>query len=738
MTFSRRSFLRATLVTASAIPACADDDPARDAADAGAELGPDAADTADRILRVDPDAFPQSLASGDPSPDAVVLWTRVRPDLGDVVPVSLELALDEAFDQPLALDGQVARLLDAEATHDHCVKVRVAGLEAGTTYFYRFVIERDDERLSSRTGRTRTAPAPDADVPARFAFVSCQDYNGRWYNPYRRLLEEDVDFVVHLGDYIYETTGDPSFQDPTDERAVTFTDLEGALELEEDGEVFYAARSLDNYRELYRVFRSDAWLQQVHERFPMVVIWDDHEFADDCHGANATFTNERENEEDVERRKNANQAWWEYMPVELQAGPAWTYDRDAAFPGDLTIYRDVRWGRHLHVVLTDLRQYRADHLVPESAFPGRVVLTEEALQARFGEVPGFAEPYVDVATYADGAYAAVLAQAAPVVGFDPAEATGEVAVRVINGYIEALAEAGQGGTAPIDDVAGLPRGVAYASLGKAGLFSSIGSRYLAVRDPFLALADEQFEASDGASEDMMGAEQEAWFLDTMRGSDATWKVWGNEFCLVSRVVDVTDFSALPPEFKQQFLLSVEDWDGAPNKKDELLNALSDIGNVVAVTGDIHAFFAGTPWARGDRSKRIVEFVTGAISSGSYERLLIQTASADPTLREAGASALALLVEDLLLDTDKATNPHLAHADISRQGFAIVDVDGDALTTTFYAIDESEVRSPIAEDRVFEAFEETRFQVRDGAPTLYREFDGQWRRWDDETLAWVDA
>ena len=751
MHFSRRTFLRASLVIASTIPACADDpstsggpDAGHDAdtaSDSGADLGSGDASDADATplpQRSAPDVFPQSVASGDPRSDSVVLWTRIDPGLGDAVVVALQLATDDTFEQRITLDGGDERLLSTTADQDHCVKARIANLQADTAYYYRFVAITDDERLVSRTGRTRTAPTDDSDRAVRFAFVSCQDFNGRWYNPYRRLLEEEVDFVVHLGDYIYETTGDPSFQDTSDERAVSFTDLDGAIALEENGEVFYAARSLDNYRELYRTYRGDAWLQQVHERFPMIVIWDDHEFADDCHGATATATNEREDETDVERRKNANQAWWEYMPVDLQAGPEWTYDRDESFPGDLTIYRDLRWGAHLHLVLTDLRQYRADHLVPEGAFPGRVLLDEPTLAARYGELPAWAEPYVDVAAFADGAYAAALAMAAPLLGYDVAEAAGLVAVRTINAAIEALDEAGQGGTAPIVDTAGLARGLAYVTLGKNGSNSSIGSRYLAVRDPFEALAEARFAETNGGSEDMMGDAQEAWFLQTMANSDATWKVWGNEFCLVPRVVDITDFSALPDAFKQRFLLSVEDWDGAPNKRDELLGALSDVGNVVAITGDIHAFFAGTPWVRGDRDRRIVEFVTGAVSSGSYERLLVKTAASDPTLRDAGASALALLVEDLLLDVDKATNPHLAYADISRQGLAIVDVDAASLTTTFYAIDEREVRAPVADADVLAKFAETRFQTRAGASDLYREFDGQWRRWDDVLLDWVDG
>jgi alkaline phosphatase D len=609
----------------------------------------------------------------------------------------------------------------------------VTGLLPGATYYYRFVVQEalDGERASSRIARTRTAPAADADVPARFAFVSCQDFNGRYYNPYERLIAEDPDFVVHLGDYIYETSADPVFQQSTPERSVTLTDIDGAITLGAADSPYYAARSLSNYRELYQTYRGDALLQRVHERYPMVVIWDDHEFADDAYGANATATDGREDERDVQRRKNANQAWWEYMPARLRAGDAFEYDPDAAWPGDLDIYRDVRWGANLHLVLTDLRQYRPDHVVPEDGFPASVVLREAALVERFGDVPEWAQPYLNPTTYDGGAFLALVTDALASDGDDAALANSDLTVDYVNALLLAQSE-----DAMLIDDPDLPRGLAYVTLGKSGRYSQIGSRYLTIQAPYQALADARFEESAGASEDMMGAEQETWFLETMQQSDATWKVWGNEFCLVQRAVDLTDFGALPPAFAQQFLLSAEDWDGSPNKRDELIEALADVGNVVAITGDIHAFFAGVPGSRGRADARIVEFVTGAISSAPYQTLLINQANSDPTLREVGAAALALLVKDLLLDTEKATNPHLVHADLDRHGFAMVAVTSDDLTTTFYSINKSFADEPIPDADVATAFETSTFQVRDGAAVLYRDVEGAWERWDVETLSWV--
>ena len=136
----------------------------------------------------------------------------------------------------------------------------------------------DNVYFSSRTGRTKTAPAADSTREVKFAYVSCQDYIGRYFNTYLKLLDEDLDFIVHLGDYIYETTGNPQFQTPSDDRKMVFDDIAGAIERGEGDNRYYSAASLDNYRQIYKTIRNDEVIQQIHESFPMIAIWDDHEF----------------------------------------------------------------------------------------------------------------------------------------------------------------------------------------------------------------------------------------------------------------------------------------------------------------------------------------------------------------------------------------------------------------------------------------------------------------------------
>ncbi|WP_437928867.1 alkaline phosphatase D family protein [Sorangium sp. So ce291] len=722
----RRDFLRATLVTAGAlvVPACGDPE----------AVNPVIPVNTERELTDGSELFPQSVASGDPRPDSVVLWARVQDGEGDL-DLEVEVATDAEFTQQVALDAGQAKV-KALARHDHCVKVKVRGLAAGTVYHYRFIYVKGDKGYVSRVGRTKTAPAAEADVKVRFAYVSCQDYIGRFYNTHLALAEEELDFFVHLGDYIYETTGDPSFQSTTG-RGVDFTDEEGSISLGEG--TYRAARSLSNYRELYRTYRSDANLQKVHESFPMIAIWDDHEFSDDAHGATATYFNGQEDETDVERRKAANQAWFEYQPVDY--GDDFEYDPGASIPGDIRIYRDFVFGKHVHLVMTDLRSYRPDHLIPEGAFPGKVVVDQAKLLEEFGDPPASAMPYVDdIETYSDGIYASVLAEAAEAVGYDAAEVTGKVSALYINTIVasvnEGLPEETQIPLIAEEEQAFLERGIAYVDLGKIGAHTSIGSRYLAVKDTVDVYAAIRYKETQGSSEDVMGAEQEAWFLDTMEGSKATWKVWGNEFCLLPLAVDLTPYS-IPEQFKRSFYMNLDAWDGFHNKRDELLARLVDVGNVVAITGDIHAFFAGTVGLSGDPTKKIVEFVGGAVSSAPFRELLTGQVAGDPVLSAVpGAALLAAGIDDLITSTETKINPHVAHANSNANGYVVVEASADELLVDMRSIAAADVQTDYTTKRGDLKVKRKRFRTLAGESDIYLDDGGTWKRWDPSRQMWI--
>ena len=756
----RRDFLRATLVTSGAVLVGCGDKAAVDAAgkdagttdgatadsaiDSGVDTAADSAGTPPK----DSDFFPQSIASGDPRPDGVILWTRVldaAKATADLT-VTLQLATDEAFANLLQLDGKSGKDLPARAGQDHCVKVRLAGLAAGKLWFYRFSYATAGKTYTSRTGRFKTAPAADEDVAVKFAVASCQDFNGKYYNSYARMLLEDLDFFVHLGDYVYETTGNPSFQTATEARRVKFTDTAGAIAFNKGTkDEYFAAKSLSNYRELYKTYRSDPDLQKAHEAMAMIAIGDDHEFSDDCHGATASYYDGAKDETDLVRRGAADQAWTEYMPIDFPAGTDFAFDPNGKFPDNLRAYRDFGYGKHVHVVMTDLRRYRADHLVPEDALPGAVMATEEELLAiGAGKLPTEAVPYFDVDKQDGGKYAKLLKDNAAGLEIVADKIKGLISAPWVNTRIDALnKKRAPGEQLPHlaeADLAVMKKGYAFHQLLKTSQYGSLGSRYLVTRKPFEAYAKVRWAATQGESEQVMGAAQEKWFLDTLKASTRTWKVWGNEYTLQRRVADLSPVESLPAAFRAEFLLSAEDWDGVPNRRDALLQAIAKVPNTVVFSGDIHAFFAGTPTSETNPAAKVVEFVSGAISSGTYQTLLLNQANSDPGLVAAGAGGLAYLASNLLLGKQFPVavppNPHLGYAVVDQHGFTKVEADAKTLRVTYFQTAESTADAPLPADKLKAAFQAVEFQVKAGESELYQKQGDVFKKWDGVKGAWV--
>ena len=293
--------------------------------------------------------FPQSVAAGDPAPRGVVLWTRALPaprDRRGSIRVGYRIALDDgrpdtnAFLKPV-LSG-VAR---TSVGRDFTVKVQIqnAGLRPNTSYRYRFYV--DGKR--SRSGRFKTLPEPGANVgSARFGYISCQDYTNGYYTAlYHLERERDLDFIVHLGDYIYETVASDSFQgggppgrqiDPA------------AIGSATDGE----ADTLADYRFLYKKYKSDPNLQALHEKYAFITIWDDHEFANDGYKTFAPDSADAPESPDAARRSAANRAWAEFTPTGVP------YNADRGALDEIRIYRSFDYGNLMTMVLTDERLYR--------------------------------------------------------------------------------------------------------------------------------------------------------------------------------------------------------------------------------------------------------------------------------------------------------------------------------------------------------------------------------------------
>jgi alkaline phosphatase D len=678
--------------------------------------------------------FPQSVASGDPHPDSVVLWTHLdNPATPDALRV--EVATDDGFQDIVA-----TRDLEAMEQYDWVVKVRIDGLEPYTTYYYRFVYGSGGAEEASPVGRTKTAPSPDMDVPVRFAVVYCQDYIGRYYNTYMKLLrdhDEDIDFVVHLGDFMYETTGDPSFQTPDPERRIEFEDTEGAIALGDPADPYYAAASLSNYREIYRTYRSDEVYQQVHERWPMIVIWDDHEYSNDAWGANATYFNGRVDEYDETRKRNAEQAFFEWAPTEIGLGDDGTIDIGASVLWPNTrIYRDYLFGQNLHLVLTDYRSYRPDHIVPEDAFPGTIAVDEAAMIELLTEpvwqaVRGSFDPYVDMDVL--GAVFPIFKQTASLVAAqaymmeDPAldisSAVG-IAEEALSGnisttYLNALFDAA--GLAPLFTetvTAALPRGISYLYVGKQSLYSSIGSRNQYLWDTYNLLAAHRYLSIGGATQDSLGGTQTAWLQGTMLANRATWKVLGSSVMLTPLLVDFTHpliEPLLPDDFPEYLRtrigITADQYDGFPQKKLEILGLLSVVPNSVVISGDIHATFVT------DHSNGVFEFTSSAISSstigdevaGRIDAILPPSPERDQLLEY-----LATLLQVSTID-DPYTTSDIVYANTWAHGFQVLEAGPEALLVTLYEISSDEIFTSYYDDpEALDGLFQTRsFRVQDG-------------------------
>ncbi len=280
--------------------------------------------------------FAHGVASGDPLPDAVILWTRVTPvpdavpgsGVGPATTVQWQIARDADFTDTVA-SGSVS----ATTATDHTVKVDAAGLAAGTDYYYRFV----SGGVVSPTGRTHTAPSPDAHVAGlRLGVVSCADWEGGYFSSYRHLAARgDLDAMIHLGDYLYEYAA-------------------GQFPVSSGNEVrrhvpAHEIVSLADYRMRHGQYKTDPDLQRLHAQVPWIVVWDDHESANDAWSGGAENHDPASGGDWAARKAASVRAYGEWMPVRMEG------DR---------LYRRLRFGDLAELSMLDLRTYRSQQSRP--------------------------------------------------------------------------------------------------------------------------------------------------------------------------------------------------------------------------------------------------------------------------------------------------------------------------------------------------------------------------------------
>ncbi|MGE6569191.1 alkaline phosphatase D family protein [Shewanella vesiculosa] len=278
--------------------------------------------------------FLQGVASGDPATDAVILWTRVTPDVDAEVTVSWEVATDSKFTQ-LVTNGQMTTTKD----RDYTVKVDAVGLEAGQQYFYRF--KAGD--TVSEIGQTRTLPEGSV-ASVKLAVMSCANFPAGYFNVYEMAAQQaDLDAVVHLGDYLYEYARG----EYASEHAV-----ELGREVLPAGELFL----LEDYRTRYSQYRSDASLQKLHAKVPFITVWDDHEVANDTWKDGAENHNDGEGDFDL-RKQAALQAYFEWLPIR-----PWSEGNHEE------IYRSFNFGNLVDLHMLDTRVLARDKQLEYSQY----------------------------------------------------------------------------------------------------------------------------------------------------------------------------------------------------------------------------------------------------------------------------------------------------------------------------------------------------------------------------------
>lgn len=266
--------------------------------------------------------FLHGVASGDPLQDKVILWTRLTPvDLSARLKVTWEIATDDQFKLNLKTG-----VVQTTKTDDFTVKVDATGLQTDTIYYYRFHFG----NKTSPVGQTKTLPVSTNKVS--FAVCSCSNYPAGYFYVYREIAKQNVDVVIHLGDYIYEYGADGYATEDAEKLGRT-------LPSDNNKEII----KLEDYRKRYALYRQDKDLQAAHQRHPFIVIWDDHELAND------TWRDGAENHQDNEgsfsdRKLAALQAYFEWMPI-----------RPVSNTDHLNIYRQFNFGSLVQLTMLDTR-----------------------------------------------------------------------------------------------------------------------------------------------------------------------------------------------------------------------------------------------------------------------------------------------------------------------------------------------------------------------------------------------
>lgn len=595
--------------------------------------------------------FAHGVASGDPRPDSVIVWTRVEGDNGKrPVTVRLQVSTQQDFAAPTLIVNQP---LMARPEWDYTIRNKVAGLTAGTRYYYRFLL---GDRAST-VGRTRTAVAAGTALSQlRFAFVSCQDWNANHWAGMEELAQQDLDFIVHVGDYIYEAVPGGSRAGNVEDRHTVLT-LPNGTALP-DGSVY--ATTLDDYRYLYRSYRNDARLQALHAAAPMIAIWDDHEFSDNCWQDRQTYDSDDDLTPRTARRRAANQAWFEYMPADVP------FDANDSSFQNIQIYRSFTFGDLATLVMTDERLYRADHVV-----------SEQSTGTAVGSV--LVVPADVLATTEASKIAAAGGALTP--------------VSMLGDSQRAWWQDRVGGAGTTWKLWGNQVSLLRMQVDITQAVSNLIARALVLSNGALASVESAIAAS--LASDLTAAHT--------AGSYANLAYTALRNTLAQVGIDAASFDAnvkpfiearLPPvTLLGKTILNADQWDGFNAERKNLMGFLkaNNVRNVVALTGDIHAFFGGQVMDDFDAASPapvMVDLVTAGLSSNtllSSIRAVVDNDQAFSAVRELIYSNVGGTLVNTFDATLRASNPWLRHVDTNAEGYAVVTLTPGKLSCTFHVM-----------------------------------------------------
>ncbi len=637
------------------------------AAAMGASLAWGGAARASRIRwRERRDLYPEGVASGDPAENSVILWTRRPFESRDAAELTLEVAEDQAFRRVVATAK--AQVL---AASDWTTRVLVGGLRPARVYWYRFT---DAEGHGSRIGRTMTAPTDDDQRPVKFAFVSCQNVNEGAQNAWRRMIWEDeraapddrLGFVLHLGDFIYEVVQYPEdIQTRYDRRIRDIGRVPNGVKVGN----FNIPIDVEGYRAVYRMYLADPDIQDARARWPFVAMWDNHEFS--WQGWQSTLKAPPIDRPAQSVKVAANQAWFEYQPARVIKASGPSLDRfDPPTVRDAPIERFDEHGLGLEpnnlAAINSLIAYRALRY-------GRhldLIITD---QHSYRTAPEPNESALD-----------------PLASSDFPNFVPQQALEILD-----AGRTYDNGNPPDEIVFG------------------------AVRVPNIR--------KDKAPATILGVTQKTWFLEQLRRSQATWKIWANSLGALDWRADPQN---LPDGVGRRWPvdsyagLGGGDHSSAYYERGEIYDLVRDAGiaGFAIVSGDRHSFWAGyaaKALPPKDFAPVGLAFITGSISSPglveSFEHrfprdhVLRPVFMADapgtapgpgPLDRRPHAAVNMLLrhgVRSCLeysanFDRERARalsnpdlSPHLAFVDMGGHGYSTVRLSADEIRTEFVCI-----------------------------------------------------